>query len=223
MKDLCFLLHVFFFFFSEKFLRAVLYGSSASGEDSPCLRQSTYPALVGLLEVFPLPFTIYRHSSGVRPGQNAEFAMGRIDCNDYSHPATESTLAGMRHSLKCQALHERLINPVQQPHTFLFDHINSGERHTIVFDLGAEVCLTDLIVFPCTQLSSLAVHVWSTGGNERQAKRVAVCTNIAQQSLVLSDLCPQLRCRYVKVSLCSYDLEAYFAISLHLVLHQFSS
>ena len=141
----------------------------------------------------------------MHPGLNAESFLSRLDAEDIDLQSADSRFGSLKDisgQLRHHALHERLVTATQIPHTFLFDHISSGERHTIVLDLGHDVSLTDLIIFPCAQLSSVAVHVWSSGGSERLSKRLAVCTDIAQRSLVLNDLCPKLMCRFVKVSMC---------------------
>ena len=60
--------------------------------------------------------------------------------------------------------------------------------------------ITDIIIPSCSDLSSLSIDAWQEG-EEKDAKRVAIVSDIGTCGCVLKDLHPPPVCQFVKVRL----------------------
>ncbi|XP_048586023.1 baculoviral IAP repeat-containing protein 6 isoform X2 [Nematostella vectensis] len=87
--------------------------------------------------------------------------------------------------------------PTQQ--VLIIERLHSGARHHVILDFGSVVELTDIIVPQCTDLSSLSIDVW-TEGEEMDAQRIAIVSDIGSCDCVLKDLLPSPVCQYLKLT-----------------------
>ena len=85
-------------------------------------------------------------------------------------------------------------------HILNVERMQSGARRCVILDLQGPCLLTDIIIPACSDLVSLAVDVW-TKGEEEDAVRLVVATDIATKSLVLTDLQPPPLCKFIKVNM----------------------
>ena len=68
----------------------------------------------------------------------------------------------------------------------------------MVLDFGKPILLTDVIIPGCLDLASLSLDVW-VESEEADGERLVLMTDPSVKTLVLNDLSPPVRCRYVKV------------------------
>ena len=85
------------------------------------------------------------------------------------------------------------------------DFLKSGQAYSAVLKFHQVVLLTDVSISVNPLVSSVSVDVWEgRGGGEEEAReeeelvRIAQCTEIQEKSLMLGNLMPRPRCRYVK-------------------------
>ncbi|XP_065221426.1 baculoviral IAP repeat-containing protein 6-like isoform X2 [Planococcus citri] len=90
-----------------------------------------------------------------------------------------------------------LISPPQQ--TIIIDRIHSGAKRFVVLDFGFPICLTDMLVPPCSELLSLSIDIW-TQSEEADGRRLIVASDIGSKMLIMSDIQPPPICRYLKIT-----------------------
>lgn len=84
------------------------------------------------------------------------------------------------------------------PQSLIIERLHSGARHHVILDFGSVVEITDIIIPSCSDLSSLSIDAWLEG-EEKDAKRVAIVSDIGSCGCVLKDLHPPPVCQFVKV------------------------
>ncbi|XP_053613474.1 baculoviral IAP repeat-containing protein 6 isoform X2 [Plodia interpunctella] len=84
-------------------------------------------------------------------------------------------------------------------HTLVVERMHSGARRYIVLDFGHTVRLTDLIIPSCSDLVTLCIDIWVTS-EETDCVKLAFATDIASKHLVLTDIQPPPRARYMKIT-----------------------
>ncbi|XP_065205960.1 baculoviral IAP repeat-containing protein 6-like isoform X3 [Planococcus citri] len=90
-----------------------------------------------------------------------------------------------------------LIPPPQQ--TIIIDRMHSGAKRFVVLDFGFPICLTDMLVPPCSELLSLSIDIW-TQSEEADGRRLIVASDIGSKMLIMSDIQPPPICRYLKIT-----------------------
>lgn len=88
------------------------------------------------------------------------------------------------------------------------ERMQSGARRFVTLDFGAPVLLTDVIIPACHDLVSLSLDLWLRG-EDVDAVRLVLATDIGSKTLVLSDLQPPPICRYIKVSVFLKSITTY--------------
>ena len=78
--------------------------------------------------------------------------------------------------------------------------MHAAAQHFAVLDFRRPINLTDIIIPPCSSLASVSIFVWQGGQTENEALHVATSDEISYRALLLTDMMPSIRCRYVKVS-----------------------
>lgn len=109
-------------------------------------------------------------------------------------PSNSSSSIG---SLPASSWQQLLSLPSQQ--YLVVERMYSGARRFVVFDFGEPVLLTDVFIPVCDGFVSVSVDVWLTG-EERDAHRLVVCTDIGTRPLMLTDLQPPPLCRFIKLT-----------------------
>lgn len=80
----------------------------------------------------------------------------------------------------------------------IVERMHSGARRFVTLDFGQPVLLTDVLIPACHDLISLCVDVWLRG-EDTDATRLVISSDIQTRNLVLTDLQPSPLCRYLKV------------------------
>ncbi|KAK3718781.1 hypothetical protein QZH41_014030 [Actinostola sp. cb2023] len=85
------------------------------------------------------------------------------------------------------------------PQALIIERLHSGARHHVVLDFGTAMELTDIIIPSRSDLSSLSIDVWFEG-EEKDAQRIAIVSDIGSCDCVLKDLHPPPVCQFVKLT-----------------------
>ena len=79
------------------------------------------------------------------------------------------------------------------------DRMHAAAQHFAVIDFQRPVNLTDVLIPPCESLSSISLYAWKEHQTEKEAVHVVTYSEIAEKVLVLTDIIPSIKCRYLKV------------------------
>ncbi|XP_015038690.2 baculoviral IAP repeat-containing protein 6 isoform X3 [Drosophila pseudoobscura] len=100
----------------------------------------------------------------------------------------------------CQpiAWHKLITPPPKQ--MIIIDRMHSGARRFVVLDFGQHILLTDVVIPPCDELTSLNIDIWCFD-EETDCTRLVQMADIQTKTLVLSDIQPPPICRFLKVTI----------------------
>ncbi|KAF5297110.1 hypothetical protein FQA39_LY02690 [Lamprigera yunnana] len=90
-----------------------------------------------------------------------------------------------------------LVSPPQQ--VIVVERMHSGARRFVILDFGQPVLLTDVLIPACHDLVSISLDLWIKG-EDIDATRLVIATDIGSRNLVLNDLQPSPLCRYMKIT-----------------------
>ena len=79
------------------------------------------------------------------------------------------------------------------------ERMHAAAQHFAVIDFQRPVVLTDVLIPPCESLSSLSVYAWKEHQTENEAVHVVTYNEISEKILILTDIIPSIKCRYLKV------------------------
>jgi len=87
------------------------------------------------------------------------------------------------------------------PETMLLvvERMHAAAQHFAVIDFQRPVVLTDVLIPPCESLSSLSVYAWKEHQTENEAVHVVTYNEISEKILILTDIIPSIKCRYLKI------------------------
>ena len=88
--------------------------------------------------------------------------------------------------------------------------MHAAAQHFAVIDFRRPVSLTDILIPPCQSLSSISVYAWQEQQTEKEAFHVVTWKEVGERALVLTDIIPPVRCKYLKVALLSVSNSASF-------------
>jgi len=84
--------------------------------------------------------------------------------------------------------------------------MHPGAHRHIVLDFGRSVCITDIFVPACFDLSSVSVESWLEEEGDISACALTFVPDISTRSLAMCNLYPPVISRYVKVSHVPIDI-----------------
>ena len=77
--------------------------------------------------------------------------------------------------------------------------MHAAAQHFAVIDFQRPVNLTDVFIPPCESLSSISLYAWKEQQTEKEAVHVITFNKISEKVLILTDIIPSIKCRYLKV------------------------
>lgn len=90
-----------------------------------------------------------------------------------------------------------LTLPPQQ--IIVVERMHSGARRFVTLDFGHPILLTDILIPACHDLVSVSIDIWNKG-EDIDATRLVIASDIGTRNLVLNDLQPPPLCRYLKIT-----------------------
>ncbi|CAF0910527.1 unnamed protein product [Brachionus calyciflorus] len=153
----------------------------------------------GLIEVLPLSYKSISSSNGSNIEKNGQ----KQDNSLYILPDYFSIITNPELNVQNQdpGLDTNILssiftlNPVQY---MVIDRMEPMSKHFVILDFGYPICLSDIKIPACSELSSISVDIW-LNKEQKDSKRLCLSTDINTQSIVLSDLQPPPVCRYIKL------------------------
>ncbi|KAK4884383.1 hypothetical protein RN001_000654 [Aquatica leii] len=116
-----------------------------------------------------------------------------------SEPQNKSAFAADQILSPNQSLpwQQLLVYPPQQ--VIVVERMHSGARRFVTLDFGQPVLLTDVLIPACHDLVSISLDLWIKG-EDVDATRLVIASDIGTRNLVLNDLQPSPLCRYLKIT-----------------------
>ena len=89
------------------------------------------------------------------------------------------------------------------------ERMHAAAQHFAVIDFQRPINLTDVIIPPCASLASISIYAWKESQTEKEATHVMTSHEISQKALILTDIIPTIRCKYLKVNIDECDVLTY--------------
>ena len=174
---------------------------SVNNVQNLCNSSDENPSLIsqvsGLIEVLPLNFKSVSLSSGSSIEKNGVKQQNSL----YILPDYYSITKSITQTQSNPGLDTTILSSLftmNQVQHMIIDRMEPMSKHFVILDFGYPICLSDIQIPSCSEISSISVDIW-LNKEQKDSKRICLSTDISSQPIILNDLQPPPICRYIKL------------------------